>query len=163
MSFGFKLIANHCIVNELSTTINLESTLVRAEALFRRFQRTVEAIDKKSNFPAPNIRLRQPARNGSTRSVQSSTSPLPTSQDSNAGYETSAANTSAISAVTAGSTNSGTIDKGKRHVDKANGEMLDRRPKVISPELRGLMSRKVEILSRRIVRKEGEGLSSLGK
>ncbi|KAI9763166.1 MAG: GTPase activating protein [Geoglossum simile] len=48
-------------INELSTTIDLQSTLIRAEALFRRFQRTVEAIDKKSNFPPPkSIRQRKP-------------------------------------------------------------------------------------------------------
>jgi TBC1 domain family member 15 len=27
--------------------------LIKAEALFRRFQRVVEAVDKKKNFPAP--------------------------------------------------------------------------------------------------------------
>lgn len=43
------------IVNELSNTIDLGSTLVRAEALFRRFERTVEAIDRRSHFPAPSI------------------------------------------------------------------------------------------------------------
>ncbi|KAK3067371.1 GTPase activating protein, partial [Teratosphaeriaceae sp. CCFEE 6253] len=48
-------------VNELSGTIDLESTLVGAEKLFRRFQRTVEAIDRKSNFPAaPTLRQRVP-------------------------------------------------------------------------------------------------------
>jgi hypothetical protein len=48
-------------VNELSGTIDLPSTLARAEALFRRFQRMVEAIDKKSNFPTqPTIRQRLP-------------------------------------------------------------------------------------------------------
>jgi TBC1 domain family member 15 len=48
-------------VNELSNTIDLQSTLIRAEALFRRFQRTVEAIDKKSNFPPPkSVRQRKP-------------------------------------------------------------------------------------------------------
>ena len=41
-------------VNELSGTIDLQSTMARAEALFRRFQRMVEAIDKKSNFPVPD-------------------------------------------------------------------------------------------------------------
>lgn len=69
--------------------------------------------------------------------------------------------------VTAGSTNSGAVDKGKRKVSgeqsRESGEMVDQRPKVISPELRGLLSRKVEILPRKIVRKEGEGLSSLAK
>jgi len=48
-------------VNELSGTIDLPSTLARAEALFRRFQRMVEAIDKKSNFPTqPTMRQRLP-------------------------------------------------------------------------------------------------------
>lgn len=29
--------------------------MIRAEALFRKFQRLVEAIDKKQNFPAPRV------------------------------------------------------------------------------------------------------------
>ncbi len=40
-------------VNELSNTIDLESTLIRAESLFRRFQRTVDVIDKKHSLPTP--------------------------------------------------------------------------------------------------------------
>lgn len=47
-------------VNELSNTIDLPSTMIRAEALFRRFQRTVEAIDRKHNFPTPTLRQRRP-------------------------------------------------------------------------------------------------------
>ena len=39
--------------------MDLESTLIRAESLTRRFQRTVETIDKKNNFPAPNVRQRK--------------------------------------------------------------------------------------------------------
>lgn len=161
--------ANHGIVNELSTTIDLESTLVRAEALFRRFQRTVEAIDKKSNFPGPSLRQRQPIRNasiGGAQSLASPSSPRPVSQGSNAVAESSSANTSSISAVTAGSTNNGPFDKGKRKTSgeqAREGEMVDQKPKVVSPELRGLLSRKMEILPRNTVRREGEGLSSLGK
>ena len=34
-------------VNELSNTIDLSNTRLRAEVLFRRFQRTVEAVDRK--------------------------------------------------------------------------------------------------------------------
>lgn len=134
-------------------TIDLESTLIRAEALFRRFQRTVEAIDKKSNFPAPKLRQR-PVLNSSSASAASS--------------GPASANTSGVDAVTAGSTNSGAAnsggarpgsagDKGKR----VSGELEDVRPKVISPELRALLSRKVEVLPRKVVRKTGEGLSSL--
>ena len=52
--------ANTNVVNELSGTMDLESTLVRAESLFKRFQRTVETIDKKGNFPsAPQARQRK--------------------------------------------------------------------------------------------------------
>jgi len=156
-------------VNELSTTIDLESTLIRAEALFRRFQRTVEAIDKKSNFPAPKLRQR-PTRLSPT----SSSSTVPASPGASA-------NTSGVDAVTAGSTNSGggdasasgggsgggngSRDKGKRPASqgRVSSELEDVRPKVISPELRGLLSRKVEVLPRKVVRKEGEGLASLKK
>jgi TBC1 domain family member 15 len=50
-------------VNELSNTIDMHTTLVQAEALFRRFRRTVEAVDRKHTFPAPSgatLRQRKP-------------------------------------------------------------------------------------------------------
>ncbi len=48
-------------VNELSGTIDLQSTLLRAEGLFRRFERTVQAVDKKDNFPkAPVTQRKKP-------------------------------------------------------------------------------------------------------
>jgi hypothetical protein len=76
-----------------------------------------------------------------------------------------------MDAVSANGTNSG-LDKGKAKTTEVVGgggggaggtgdELQDQRPKVISPELRGLLSRKVEILPRKVVRKEGEGLSKL--
>ncbi|KAK2628716.1 hypothetical protein QTJ16_001819 [Diplocarpon rosae] len=153
-------------VNELSTTIDLESTLVRAEALFRRFQRTVEAFDKKSNFPAPKLRKRTVAASPSSSSVSA----------------TPVANTSSIDTTTAASTNSGsaaaggsslnagasvsgenTKTKGKGKAKGKGEELEEQRPKVISAELRGLLSRNVEVLPRKVVRKEGEGLASVGK
>ncbi|KAH8683221.1 GTPase-activating protein GYP7 [Tricladium varicosporioides] len=162
-------------VNELSTSIDLESTLIRAEALFRRFQRTVEAVDKKSNFPAPKLRQRtitqKPSDSASPTSPKSPTTPA-------SGAAT--ASTSGSDTVTAGSTNS-TIPlktqtqgqdskrapgvEGARNSGEArrSTELEMQRPKVISPELRGLLSRKVEVLPRKVVRKEGEGLSSLKK
>lgn len=48
--------------------MDLESTIIRAESLFRRFQRTVETIDKQGNFPsAPQARNRKslPVSSGS--------------------------------------------------------------------------------------------------
>ncbi|KAF4624201.1 hypothetical protein G7Y89_g13972 [Cudoniella acicularis] len=147
-------------VNELSTTIDLESTLVRAESLFRRFQRTVEAIDKKSNFPAPKLRQRTIGQKPSDASPKSPTA---------SGTGVATAGTSGTDTVTAGSTNSSTPpralaqgkDKGKspatvensRRSDDArrSTELEEQRPKIISPELRELLSRKVEVLSRKVI------------
>ena len=44
---------------------------------------------------------------------------------------------------------------------KSAEELQDQRPKVISPELRELLSRKVEVLPRKVVRREGEGLGKV--
>lgn len=154
------------LVNELSTTIDLESTLIRAEALFRRFQRTVEAIDKKSNFPKPKLRQR-PVQNASLGGAQS----LPAATGSTSGTDTvSTGTTNSNSSPQGDATNAVPDDNGKgkgrpvskQAVAKDNEEELaDQRPKIISPELRELLSRKVEILPRKVVRKEGEGLESL--
>ncbi|KAK3685935.1 rab-GTPase-TBC domain-containing protein [Podospora appendiculata] len=108
-------------VNELSGTMDLDSTLVRAEALFRRFRRLVEASDKKDNFPAP--RLRQP----SSPSDKTTSSPPPTAQRrSNAA--------------------------GKAPEDQAGATQPQ---KMITPELRELLSREVEILPKKPKLKPG--------
>ncbi|TGJ81965.1 hypothetical protein E0Z10_g6813 [Xylaria hypoxylon] len=104
-------------MNELSETIDLESTLIRAEYLFRRFQRLIEAIDKKQNFPAPRMKPKS-----SQTSAQSSSSPLPQQQNG----------------------------KAPEQADK----------KTISPELRKLLSRNVEILPRKVVHKQGDGFTA---
>ncbi|KAG5990898.1 hypothetical protein E4U43_004164 [Claviceps pusilla] len=106
-------------VNELSNTMDLESTLIRAEALYRKFQRLVEAIDKKQNFPAPR--------------PSSSSSGGPSSGAAEVRAQTSPAGN----------------NKGKE---------TEARQKVISPELRRLLSRKVDILSRKTVEQKGEGM-----
>ncbi|EDN93151.1 hypothetical protein SS1G_09016 [Sclerotinia sclerotiorum 1980 UF-70] len=129
-------------VNELSNQIDLESTLVRAEALFRRFQRTVEAIDRKSSFPKPSIRH---------RGTQSTSQ---VSEPSNSSGATSGADTGS------GQIEGARRDKGK----KPNGELeVSEKPKVISKELRDLLSRKVVVLPRKLVRREGEGLAKVQK
>ena len=120
-------------VNELSGTMDLESTLVRAEALFRRFQRTVETLDKKGNFPsAPQARQRKQAA-----AIVSGPGPAPKFQDSN---------TQASSSGT---------DKGKQVNTEEGAET-----RVISPELRSLLSRKVEVLEKEEVIKKGGGVGS---
>lgn len=129
-------------VNELANTIDLESTLVRAEALFRRFQRTVEAIDKKQNFPAPKLRQRP------VQSANSEATEL-TSNSERASGTTTGAN------VIGGKTHSPDTMKGKARVSQEEAPPLK---KVVSPEIRKLLSRKVEVLPRKVVQKKGVGL-----
>lgn len=92
--------------------MDLESTLIRAEALYRKFQRLVEAIDKKQNFPAPR------AEASSQESTQSQSKPQ----------------------------------------TPAKGKDAETEQKVISPELRRLLSRKVEVLPRKTVAQKGDGM-----
>ncbi|KAL5624572.1 hypothetical protein BROUX41_004632 [Berkeleyomyces rouxiae] len=57
-------------INELSGTMDLESTLIRAESLFRKFQRMVEAVDKKNNFPLPSSSTSNATSNKSAEEEQ---------------------------------------------------------------------------------------------
>ncbi|EXU95631.1 Rab GTPase-TBC domain protein [Metarhizium robertsii] len=100
-------------VNELSNTMDLESTLIRAEALFRKFQRLVEAVDKKQNFPGPRASCSSEASSPQSQS-QTQTPP--------------------------------------------KGKETETQQKVISPELRNLLNRKVEVLSRKTVAQKGDGM-----
>ncbi|KFG86284.1 putative GTPase activating protein [Metarhizium anisopliae] len=100
-------------VNELSNTMDLESTLIRAEALFRKFQRLVEAVDKKQNFPGPRASCSSEASSPQSQS-QTQTPP--------------------------------------------KGKETETQQKVISPELRNLLNRKVEVLSRKTVEQKGDGM-----
>ena len=117
-------------VNELSNTIDLQSTLLRAQALFRRFQRTVEAIDKKHNFPTPTVRQRKPDTD-----------------------TTNARNTSSVA--------SGTDSRppGLSSTTKPDSPIeVVRKERIISPELRNLLSRKVEKLGKEDVANHGGGI-----
>lgn len=191
--------------------MELEPILIRAEALFLRFQRTVEAIDKKGNFPAPKVRKRLPHRPTSSDDVTSPPSspmtpvtPLtsppaayfphgadpngpgarrgsssPGAHASTSGADTGSSSTPTLGGAAGGHALGGSVDKWKS-VDKGKAkrksveiqrarkdsnagqgeeeEIEVERPKIISPELRGLMSRTVEVLPRKVVRREGEGL-----
>ncbi|PYH48150.1 GTPase-activating protein GYP7 [Aspergillus saccharolyticus JOP 1030-1] len=53
-------------INELSNTMELIPILTRAESLFHRFERAVQAIDKKNNFPSPSPTTYQRKPNAST-------------------------------------------------------------------------------------------------
>ncbi|KAI4112770.1 MAG: hypothetical protein LQ345_006131 [Seirophora villosa] len=112
-------------VNELSNTIDLPSTLLRAQKLFRRFQRTVEAIDRKQSFPAPSVKQRKPVSDGPAK----------------------AAAANGKKAATTG--NDAATPRGAAGADEE---------KVISPELRSLLSRKVEKLDKKTVVEHGGGV-----
>lgn len=99
--------------------MELVPILTRAESLFHRFERAVQAIDKKDNFPAaPTAHQRRLASSGP-------------SSDSNAGKGKSPQRPAvgSSSGVNAPSGLEQTMNKDK--------------PKVISPELRELLSKDI--------------------
>ncbi|KAL2207558.1 RabGAP/TBC [Sarocladium strictum] len=118
-------------INELSTTIDLESTLIRAEVLFKRFQRLVEAVDKKQNFPAPR---KEDAKIESTPAEDQGSSSAPSTTQNNL--------------------RSAAQKKGKEAAKKT----ISPTERVITPELRKLLSRNVEVLPRETVSKMGDGM-----
>ncbi|KIW71271.1 hypothetical protein PV04_03454 [Phialophora macrospora] len=135
-------------INELSGTMNLQEMLVRAEALFKRFEKTVEAIDRKETFPMPSgaggeLRQRKPDAGDS--------------KDTDVG---GAPNIGAVvtgSAVTGPSVlrtqhqnqvkdpNSGPSSRGQNPSQaQVKGKEAEKaKEKVITPELRLLLSRKI--------------------
>ena len=167
--------------------MDVSSLIVHAQALFRRFQRTVEAIDKKSNFPTPPVRQRKhvsdSANNGpaapspvrttgtdvapSTSNPQnsSSSSSAPTKQpparnnvpQSNDARKSSRSNSSnrPSSSGAAASSSKPTAPK-----DRPTSSQQQERVRVISPELRALLSRKVEKLDKATVEAHGGGIGS---
>ncbi|KAL8788988.1 MAG: hypothetical protein Q9213_001397 [Squamulea squamosa] len=120
----FDEVLKYIKVNELSNSIDLPSTLLRAQNLFRRFQRTVEAIDRKQSFPAPSVRQRRPPAPDAASKTTSSRGKA-------------AATTSTEAAVS---------------------HTLEVEVKVISPELRSLLSRKVEKLDKKSLVEHGGGV-----
>lgn len=126
------LVLTPLAVNELSNKIDLQSTLHRAHALFRRFQRTVEAIDKKQNFPTPTVRQRKPAPKPSTPGSASGSA---SGHDRRNQKPTSAT------------------------APESPSEAVNQE-RVISPELRNLLSRKVDKLDKREVKDHGGGIGS---
>lgn len=113
------------IVNELSNTIDLPSTLLRAQSLFRRFQRTVDAVDKKHNFPSPPIRQRKPTDSSAAGNSTQQSPPAATGTD----------------------IRNGVARKAKAKAKEGTEGDIPKE-KVISPELRGLLSRKVIVLEK---------------
>ncbi|KAL9578173.1 MAG: hypothetical protein Q9212_005888 [Teloschistes hypoglaucus] len=134
-------------VNELSNTIDLSSTLLRAQFLFRRFQRTVEAIDRKQSFPGPSaVRQRKPVPTPSTSNSNSNNKNTPTKNTPAAGKstaQTSRRNGNGKSSATSGSDAAGAGVAGSSGISDGEAER-----RVVSPELRSLLNRKVERVGR---------------
>ncbi|KAG6039982.1 hypothetical protein E4U41_001743 [Claviceps citrina] len=135
-------------VNELSNTMDLESTLVRAEALYRKFQRLVEAIDKRQNFPAP--------REGSSSSSSPSS---PSGGTAGAGSPRSRRpdQTSSSATATAPATTNNNSNSNNKKGEETEAQQQQQQ-KMITPELRRLFSRQVEVLSRKTVEQKGDGM-----
>ncbi|KIX10380.1 uncharacterized protein Z518_01462 [Rhinocladiella mackenziei CBS 650.93] len=121
-------------INELSGTIELQEILFRAEGLFRRFEKTVEAVDRRNSFPAPNAgaELRQ-------RKAGSEASAGTDSQDQ-------------MTAPTATGSSSNRPCQPQPDPKRAKSPQKGKEPEVqvITPELRLLLSKKIITL-------EGEG------
>lgn len=108
-----------CVVNELSNTMDLDSTLIRAEQLFRRFRRLVDTIDKKHSLPLPQPR---PQSHRTSSSVSSTASGQVLTPQSSVGPASP-----------------------RRDTGKAP-EITPPTERIITPELRKLLSRKVELV-----------------
>ncbi|OQE21685.1 hypothetical protein PENSTE_c011G01971 [Penicillium steckii] len=104
-------------INELSNTMDLVPILTRAESLFHRFERAVQAIDKRDNFPTPNAHQRRPIAD--TDSASNADKGKQTEQHT-VGSSSSASRPTALQEA---------MNKDK--------------PKVISPELRELLRKDV--------------------
>ncbi|KAL3458706.1 putative GTPase activating protein [Aspergillus heterothallicus] len=130
-------------INELSNTMTLLPLLTRAESLFLRFERSIQAIDKKDNFPTPG-----PGSSAQQRKPTQSQPEPSSSSGSSAGCkgkspERPSATSTGISRPGGGSgPSSGKVD-----------------PKVISPELRDLF-RKDIYWNEDSADQEGKGMES---
>lgn len=124
--------------------MDLESTLIRAEALFKRFQRVVEAIDKKSNFPAPKLRPNSSIRKD-TRSSSSGSSFVDVGRSSVDGAGAAAAESSSGGAGDANVKGKQIVPKTVQDLRKGQVKALSKEEKerVVSPELRILLRRDV--------------------
>ncbi|EME47991.1 hypothetical protein DOTSEDRAFT_69807 [Dothistroma septosporum NZE10] len=141
-------------VNELSGTIDLNSTLIRAEALFRKYQRMVEAIDRKSNFPIPTVRQRLP------QPPQATTSPG--SRPGSDGRSRQSRSTSIDSGHSRQGSSSGTQASGRDRTvgDAVAAGISAEQVRLITPELRLLLSRDISKLDKQEVKDHGGGIGS---
>jgi hypothetical protein len=134
-------------INELSTNIDLESTLVGAERLFRRFERTIEAFDRKDSFPPPSSARQRILGSASTSSAQDTrpSRATPALLNSPTTPESSSAQRAGDTAASTTGAEPSSVSEGKKKSEdepaRPAGQDAALLAKVISPELRGLLSR----------------------
>lgn len=122
-------------VNELSNTMDLIPILSRAEALFRRFQKKVETIDKKYNFPAAPVRQRKQIASDSNTSQSPPATATPASQ--NRGQRQSSAATTSAAATGVQSSSA------RSPAPQGSGPEPTNAEQIISPQLRQLLNTEV--------------------
>lgn len=120
-------------INDLSNTIDLIPILSKAEVLFRRFEQKVETIDKKYNFPSAPVRQRN------VRSSLETQSQPPTSPRGASATNPISPRQSRNSASASGVQNRGTIQPQQATTQEPDVD----KERIITPELRNLLSRKV--------------------
>ncbi|KAH0846557.1 hypothetical protein AYO21_11417 [Fonsecaea monophora] len=131
-------------INELSGTIELQDILWRAEGLFKRFEKTVETIDRKDTFPLPNagqreadLRQRKPGQ--ATGAGEQQRDSAATASGSGTG--------TAPSPSTRPPTQGRNPPSSPARRGPAKGkEVEEAKERVITPELRLLLSRKIVTL-----------------
>ncbi|KAF2722062.1 RabGAP/TBC [Polychaeton citri CBS 116435] len=147
-------------VNELSGTIDLPSTLIRAEGLFRKFQKTVEAVDKRNNFmAAPSVRQ----RNTSAPQENAGTSPdasVPSSPQAQIRAAVIGGPGKSPAAAAARRQDGGASTSGREQTvsDQLAAGMEQEKDKVVSSELRDLLSREIPKLHKSDVQAHGGGV-----
>jgi TBC1 domain family member 15 len=162
-------------VNELSNTIDLHTTLVQAEALFRRFHRTVEAIDRKHAFPPPSgaqLRQRKPdvaqgtakldAADAARVAVAVDAAPGATSSGNDARGGDAPGGATVVQQVGEEEAQDGAGVAGTSAAAKGKGPAL---PDMVSPELRALLDRErpktaavAEVVAGKAVQKDGDAV-----
>ena len=158
-------------INELSGTIDLPSTLIRAERLFRRFEKTVEVVDRKDHFPEPRggrvpvadavaVADNNHGNQNSGVSPSSSSHPLndidpPSTSPSTTNSATNAPDASKAQAnITTQTTTTATTSSNNRATNPSSSNRFPstveqphhpKQPVVITPELRALLSTDIAV------------------
>ena len=132
-------------INELSGTMELKGLLIRAEALFKRFERTVEAVDKKQNFPAPGEgdvrrRISGAANDPSSTTTAAASTGIAASNTTGPARQPP---TSKARSKSPSNTRGRTTQTDARPTSSSSTAGGEDKPQIITPQLRQLLDRKM--------------------